>query len=301
MVAPTVPDDGLTRIRLLVAYEGSAFHGVAPQPGQATVGGELVALATRVLRQAVDPTLVVAGRTDAGVHAWGQVVHLDVGGAPTGADLERLRRSSVKLLGPAISVRRADLAPAGFDARFSARWRRYRYVVDTRPVGDPFTTGTAWRVGVPLDLDAMRLAADAVLGEHDFAAFCRAPDAPGATTVRTVLDTRWEALGGGLVRFEITATAFCQNMVRSLVGHLVEVGRGRRRAGDVLGVLRSGDRRRAGPVAPPHGLCLLEVGYPDGWSMDDGHADWSQLPHMFLTSAGDTRRRRIPSDPSRPW
>ncbi len=218
-------------------------------------------------------------------------MHLDVAGHPSTADLERLARSAVKLLGPAIVIRAADLAPEGFDARFSARWRRYRYVVDTRRGGDPFTAGQIWRVPAGLDLEAMRLGGDALLGEHDFAAFCRAPDAPGATTVRTVLDTRWDDLGGGLLRFEITATAFCQNMVRSIVGHLVDIGRGRRSAGDVLGVLRSRDRSKAGLVAPPEGLCLMEVGYPDGWSMDDGHHDWWRIPHTFLTSATDTRSR----------
>lgn len=289
--------DPTTRIALLVAYDGSRYHGIAPQPGVLTVGGELQRVVGQVLRQAETPSLVVSGRTDAGVHAWGQVAHLDVTGEVGPQELERLRRSSVKLLGPAIVVRAAAGAPEGFDARFSAQWRRYRYVVDTRAVADPFTVGQLWRVGVDLDTDAMRLAADALLGEHDFAAFCKAPE-PGASTVRRVLDTRWDDLGGGLLRFEITATAFCQNMVRSLVGHLVDIGRRRRLAGDLLGVLRSRDRRLAGPVAPPEGLCLIEVGYPGAMQVFhgvvggpvEGHDDWSRLPHMFLTRGADTRR-----------
>jgi tRNA pseudouridine38-40 synthase len=294
METPVAPPAAGERVRLVVAYDGSGFHGIAPQPGVLTVGGELIRLAATVLRQSSPPELVVSGRTDAGVHAWGQVVHLDlVGGSNVATrDIDRLPGAARKLIGQNIVVRAADRAPDGFHARFSAIWRRYRYVIDTRAGGgDPFTGRHVWRVGEPLDLDTLRLASDVLLGEHDFAAFCKAPDV-GASTTRTVLDARWDDLGGGFLRFEIRANAFCQNMVRSLVGHLVDIGRGRRSAGDLLGVLRGRDRRAAGRVAPPDGLCLIDVGYPDLFGLPAPFTiadSSSMIPHMFLTTPVDTR------------
>ena len=276
-IRPPVP--GRVRLRLVVAYDGTPFRGVAPQPGLRTVGGEMLSALTKVLRHPSDAEplhLVLSGRTDAGVHAWCQVVHVDVlpppggfGRAPRdpallvdGIDLERVVRSLNGLLGPAIVVRGADVAPASFDARFSASWRRYRYSVLNTPTGDPFLAGVTWHVPDPLDLSVMRLASDAFVGAHDFAAFCKAadPTVRGATTERVVTDTRWVETGSGVVQFEITALAFCQQMVRSIVGFLVEVGRGRQSAGSVLETLAA--RRRLPALAPAHGLCLWEVGYP---------------------------------------
>jgi tRNA pseudouridine38-40 synthase len=211
-------------------------------------------------------TLTAAGRTDSSVHAWGQVVSLD---ASSGTDLTELQRGVNALCRPAIVVRAAERAPDGFDARFSALWRRYRYTVLNRGVPDPFLAGTTWHVDRPLDLRVMRLACDPLLGEHDFASFCRrpkvGPEHEPPTLVRRVLDAGWEAVDAHLLRFEITANAFCHQMVRSIVGTLVEVGLGRRSAGSVLATLHAADRSRAGQLAPPHGLCLWEVGYADGW------------------------------------
>jgi tRNA pseudouridine38-40 synthase len=131
-----------------------------------------------------------------------------------------------------------------------------------RPVPDPFLARYAWCIAEDLDPRVLQMAADAFIGEHDFAAFCRkGPE--GSTSVRRVLDSRVAFDGLGVIRYEITATAFCWQMVRSIVGTLVDVGRGKRTAGDVLTIIRSRDRARAGPVAPPHGLCLWEVGYAD--------------------------------------
>ncbi len=159
------------RVRLLVAYDGTDFHGFAENAGVATVGSTLRAAVERVLGAGVE--LTVAGRTDAGVHAWGQVVTFD---APAdGLDLERLQRSVNGLCKPAIVVRAAEVAPDDFDARFSARWRRYRYSVLNRSVADPFLARTSWLVGDRLDLAVMRLACDPLRGEHDFSSFCRAP------------------------------------------------------------------------------------------------------------------------------
>jgi tRNA pseudouridine38-40 synthase len=256
---------GLARVRLLVAYDGTDFRGFAENIGVVTVGGTLRAAIERVLGTAVE--LTVAGRTDAGVHAWGQVVSFD---APAESlDLERLQRSVNGLCKPSIVVRTVDVAPEGFDARFSARWRRYRYTVLNSAVPDPFLSRTTWLVPEPLDLSSLRLGCDPLFGEHDFTSFCRAPRPPAGqplpSLVRRVAEAGWSDLGDGVLRFEIRANAFCHQMVRSIVGLLVDVGRGRRGAGEVLAVLRARDRSGLGNIAPPTGLCLWEVGYPDGF------------------------------------
>ncbi|MFM7272117.1 MAG: tRNA pseudouridine(38-40) synthase TruA [Actinomycetes bacterium] len=242
---------------MTVAYDGSAFHGFARQRDQRTVAGVLEAALARVLRTEVQ--LACAGRTDAGVHAWGQVVSF---AAPTGADPVALRDRLNRMLGPEVVVRDAVHAPPGFDARHSARARTYRYTVLNRPTPDPFLAATAWWVPEPMDLHALQLAADPFIGEHDFAAFCRRGPA-GSTTTRRVLASDWRDLGEGLLRYEVTATAFCWQMVRALVGTQVEAGLGKRRPGAMLSILRSGDRSAAGALAPPHGLCLWHVDYEE--------------------------------------
>lgn len=247
------------RVRMTVAYVGTGFRGFAANPGVPTVAGALIDGIQRVLGHPI--VLHAAGRTDAGVHAWGQVVSFD---AEEGADLARLQRHLNGMLAPAIVVREVCAAPEAFDARRSARARRYRYTVLNRPVPDPFLAGTAWHVEAPLDLAALRLSCDPVIGEHDFSAFCRAPRRdPGASLVRRVHDARWLALGDGLLRFDIEASSFCQQMVRALVGTMVLAGLGQRRAGEMAAILRSRDRSVAGRVAPARGLCLWEVVYAD--------------------------------------
>ena len=242
-------------VRMAVAYDGTDFRGFAAQRDQRTVAGVLRDALNRVLRTEVE--LACAGRTDAGVHAWGQVVSF---AAPLDADLERLRASLNAMLGPEIVVRSAAFAAAGFDARHSAGWRSYRYTIVNRAEPDPFRSRFAWHVPAALDLDALRLAADPFVGERDFASFCRkGPE--GSTTVRRVTESRWTDLGDGILRYDIRANAFCWQMVRSIVGTLVEVGAGKKRPGDMLAIMRAGDRAAAGAVAPPHGLVLWEVGY----------------------------------------
>ena len=245
---------------MVVAYDGSGFHGFAPQPGQRTVAGVLGEAIERVARHPVE--LTCAGRTDRGVHAWGQVVSLDL---PAAVDLDALQRSLVKLCGPAIVVREVAEAAPEFDARFSATGRTYRYTVLNRPLPDPFLAATTWHVAVPLDLELLTLACDPFLGEHDFSAFCRRPKASAgdgpASLVRRVRRAGWTDLGEGVLRFEIEATAFCHQMVRSIVGTVVAAGHAQLRAGDIRGILRSGDRAAAAPIAPPEGLCLWAVGY----------------------------------------
>jgi tRNA pseudouridine38-40 synthase len=262
--APPAP---LRRVRLLVAYDGAAFHGFAANgdADTATVAGTLRAALERVLRAPVK--LAQAGRTDAGVHGWGQVVSFD---APAdGPDLVRLQRSLNGLCGPHIAVRAADVVDDDFDARFSAAWRHYRYHVLTSATPSPFLAATAWHVSEPLDLAAMRLASDPFLGDHDFSSFCRKPRGVPAgrmpTMRRRVLVARWSVPDPveqpDLLRFDIRATAFCHQMVRSITGLIVDVGRGRKRAGDVLEIIRALERPADATVAPAHGLCLWEVGY----------------------------------------
>jgi tRNA pseudouridine38-40 synthase len=255
------------RVRMLVAYDGAGFHGFAANVGVTTVMGELTAAVERVVRVPVE--LTGAGRTDAGVHGWGQVVSGDI---PASTDLADLAHRLTSMLGPAIVVRLIEPAPDDFDARFSASWREYRYHVWNHPVPHPLLAATAWHVPDPLARWALREGASVFVGEHDFGSFCRrpkvAPDEPAASLVRRVISTRWTAPDPdqpALLRFEIRGTSFCHQMVRSIVGTLVEVGRGRLHPGDLTTVLRARDRAAAGPVAPPHGLVLWRVGYPDGW------------------------------------
>lgn len=252
------------RARLVVAYDGGAFHGFAANQGVATVAGTLGDALATVLREPVD--LTGAGRTDAGVHAWGQVVSCDL---PAETDLDGLARRLNSLCAPHVVVREVAWAAPGFNARFSATWRQYRYTVLNDPVPDPFLTRVAWQVPAPLSLRNLRLACDPLIGQHDFTSFCRRPKQPAgaapASMVRRVLEADWSVEPAWhdrpVLRFEIRATAFCHQMVRSIVGTLVDVGLGRLHAGEVRSILLSRDRARAGQVAPPHGLCLWEVGY----------------------------------------
>jgi tRNA pseudouridine38-40 synthase len=260
---PAASPEGRVRVRMTVAYDGSEFHGFAPNPGVRTVGGTLQDALARVLRTPV--TLTCAGRTDTGVHAWGQVVSFD---APAERfDPLTLRRSLNRLCAPAVVVREVAPAPPPFDARRSARGRTYRYTVVNRPVPDPFLARVAWHVDEPLDIDLLRLGCDPLVGEHDFSAFCRRPrhrDGREVSLVRRVRRAGWSDLGEGVLRFEIEANAFCHQMIRSLVGTLVDVGAARRHAGEVLGIIAARDRSRASRLAPPEGLCL--------WSVDYGEA-----------------------------
>ena len=249
------------RVRLDVAYDGAPYHGFAENPGVATVAGVLRAALERVLGHAV--RLSCAGRTDRGVHASGQVVSLEA--RLDRVSVDELADAVTRLCGPSVVVKSASVVADDFDARFSARHRMYRYSILNSPVPDPLTAPTTWHVPQPLSLVAMRNATYPLIGEHDFTSFCRVPRLkdPQAepSMVREVLDAHWTDLGGGRLQFEIRATSFCHQMVRSVVGMLVEVGRGRRSAGEMLGVLAARDRSVAGPVAPPHGLVLIEVGY----------------------------------------
>jgi tRNA pseudouridine38-40 synthase len=261
-------EDALVRLRLDLAYDGTEFHGWAAQPSLRTVQGLLEAALAQVLR--VDAvTVTCAGRTDTGVHARGQVVHVDVeeqvlvdtGGRSADPPVQALRRRLNGVLPDDVRVRSVAEAPEGFDARFSAVWRRYAYrIADDPAVVDPLTRRTVLTWPRRLDLAAMNEAATGLVGEHDFAAFCKKRE--GATTVRRLLDLEWRRDADGLAVAGVRADAFCHHMVRALVGAMLAVGEGRRQPAWAAEVLARGERDPAVVVVPALGLTLEEVGYP---------------------------------------
>ena len=237
-------------LKLTIAYDGSGFRGFARQPRTRTVQGVLEGALQRVLGEV--PPLSVAGRTDAGVHALGQVVSFEAEQDP-----ERIQRSLNRMLAPELVIRDAGHAPPGFDARHSATAREYEYRIRTSPWPDPFSARFEWHRPGGLALGPMRRAARLLEGEHDFASFCRQPQ---ASTVRNLrrLSVRRE---GEITRIRAIADAFLHQMVRSLVGTLAAVGAGGLDAEAMPSILEARDRARAGPVAPPDGLTLLRVRY----------------------------------------
>ncbi|WP_203338697.1 tRNA pseudouridine(38-40) synthase TruA [Nocardioides limicola] len=256
------------RIRIDLAYDGTDFHGWADQPGLRTVQGVLeAALATALRRPQLRVTC--AGRTDTGVHARGQVVHADVdadafaasSGRPDTPPGEALRRRLNGILPADVRVHRVAESPAGFDARFSALWREYVYRIADRPATqDPLLRGHVLSWGRELDEQAMHRAAQRLVGEHDFASFCRRRE--GATTIRTLLGYDWTRRADGLLEATVRADAFCHSMVRALVGCLVAVGEGRRDDAWVQQVLTDARRNPAVTVIHAHGLTLERVCYP---------------------------------------
>jgi tRNA pseudouridine38-40 synthase len=270
--AGAAPTFGLQRWRLLIAYDGAAFRGFAVQPEVPTVAGALRQALERTARLDEPPLLTCAGRTDAGVHARGQVVHVDL--PPISYDGEGLARALNRQLAPEVVVRGAEAVGPDFDARRSATGRAYRYLVWNAPAPDPLLSSVAWHVRDPLDLGSMRTASDVLLGSHDFRSFCRRPPGSDAAEpmVRRVTRAGWsveddreseDAGEGRLLRFDIAANAFCHQMVRSLVASLVEVGRGRGHAAGLLERLRAVSREGLPEPAPAHGLCLVSVAYEE--------------------------------------
>jgi tRNA pseudouridine38-40 synthase len=264
---PAAPDHGsggLVRLRIDLAYDGTAFSGWAWQRGRElrTVQGELERGLAVVLRQGTRVPVVCAGRTDAGVHARAQVAHADVASSAWRGDGDAVRNRLNGFLPLDVRVHSVVAAPAGFDARFSASSRLYRYRLADRPEAvDPLRRHEVVVVDRPLNVAAMNVAAAAVVGEHDFAAFCRRRD--GASTVRRVLRLGAARTADGLVVVTVEADAFCHSMVRSLVGALREVGEGRREPAWVAEVLAGRERVPSVHVAPPHGLTLEAVVFPE--------------------------------------
>lgn len=275
-------DDPLVRVRIDLSYDGTEFSGWAAQPGRRTVEGVLSEALGHVLRLPEPVRLTVAGRTDAGVHARGQVAHADLPAGAWAAHGDAALRRLARALPPDLRVRSISVAPDGFDARFSALWRRYAYRICDDPArADPLRRrDTLWNLR-PLDLAAMNEAAALLLGEHDFAAFCR--KRAGATTVRALRRLGWERDAGGVAVGCVVADAFCHNMVRALVGALLPVGEGSRAPSWPAEVLAAAVRDPAVRVVPPHGLSLEEVRYPE--------------PDQLAARAVRTRRIREPERP----
>ena len=294
------------RLRLDLAYDGAGFAGWARQPGLRTVQGVLEeALATIFSRQGPAPQLTVAGRTDSGVHATGQVAHLDLTGEQWAAltrqgqdrrggarpPLEGLRRRLDGLAGDRgdVVLTSVRIAAAGFDARFAPLWRRYAYrVADADATRDPLRRGhTLWHAA-RLDRTAMDGAALTLVGLHDFASFCKPRE--GATTIRTLQEFRWDRDPDGVLVARLRADAFCHSMVRAMVGACLAVGEGRLTASDVDRLRRAEERTSAFPVAPARGLTLTEVGYP---------ADEELADRVARTRARRERDDRDRPDPAR--
>ncbi len=245
------------RLRLDVAYDGAGFSGWAAQPDRRTVQGELQTAVATVLR-VPQVAVVCAGRTDAGVHARGQVCHLDV---TDDCRPDEVLRRLAGVLPADLRVRAVGIAPAGFDARFSALWRRYAYrVCDDPGAADPLRRHEVLGWPRPLDVAAMNESATPLLGLHDFAGYCRRRD--GATTIRRLIELEWHRDEAGLAVCRVVADAFCHQLVRSLVGAMLAVGSGQRPTGWPGDVLAAGSRRPGVQVVAAHGLTLEEVGYP---------------------------------------
>lgn len=256
------------RLRIDLAYDGSDFKGWARQPEFRTVQGELEgALATALRVPAVAATC--AGRTDTGVHARGQVIHVDVEESVLAASAgrsrdpiaEALQRRLNGIVGSDLRILAVTEAPTGFDARFSAVWRRYAYRVADRPgTTDPLTRNHVLAWSRELDVAAMNESARLLIGLHDFASFCKKRE--GATTIRTLLDLHWYRDAEERAVATVRADAFCHNMVRSLIGCMLAVGEGKREPAWAGEILSATERDPSVLVVPPHGLTLEEVGYP---------------------------------------
>ncbi|MHB1087984.1 MAG: tRNA pseudouridine(38-40) synthase TruA [Acidimicrobiales bacterium] len=270
-------DTSSQRWRLDLAYDGDGLNGFAYQPEFTTVVGLLRSTIASTLGMDEEPQIVGAGRTDTGVHAFAQVVHVDL---PTrlfarhrGPDPERLMRSLNKQLRGQVRIMRAQPVSDDFHARFSALWREYRYLVlESHPPALAFNDVWSWSVEGPLDLAAMQRASDAALGTHDFRAFCRRPtnSKPGEPLLRHVMSARWERLEDNwgmspdyapVVRLTIRAQSFCHNMVRCLTSTVVGIGQGRLPENTVKERLESKERDHLPAPAPARGLSLVGVGY----------------------------------------
>jgi tRNA pseudouridine38-40 synthase len=254
------------RVQAIVAYDGTDYGGFQRQANAPTVQAALEAALARITHETI--TVLAAGRTDAGVHATGQVIAFDVGWRHELGDLQRALNA---VLPADIAVLGVAEAAPDFHPRYDARSRRYRYTLYNAPVRWPLARRYSLHVTTPLDVAAMQRAARSLVGEHDFATFGQPPK--GRITVRRVLAAEWvgeppfgcepsvRAQGGPWLDFYIEANAFLYRMVRSIVGTLLQVGQGAMSVEEFVAVLAACDRSRSGPTVPPHGLCLMEVKY----------------------------------------
>jgi tRNA pseudouridine38-40 synthase len=243
----------MRNIRLLLEYDGAAYHGWQRQKNALTIQEVVEKALAKLIGEPVK--LLGSGRTDAGVHAWGQVANFQTS---SHIPLKAFHAGLNSLLPRDIAVLDAAESPADFHARKSARAKTYEYRILNRKESSPLNRRYAWLVRQTLNLEAMVQAAAMLLGEHDFSAFRASGGSPGHA-VRQVLAAAWHPEAAGRFRFSITANGFLRGMVRSLVGTMVEIGQGKRPPEDLAGLLKSGDRSGAGPTAPAHGLFLVEV------------------------------------------
>lgn len=249
------PPDGFVRVRMTVAYDGTPFSGFATQPGVRTIQADLEGALESALRHPV--TITCAGRTDKGVHAQGQLITFDADAGHF--DAFALARAVNRNLNPSIAVRDVTETPPDFDARFSCIGRTYRYRILNSPDFDPLLANLAWHVREPLELASMRTASDRIIGLHDFASFSkRNKSKPTETYMRRVRRAEWSRQGN-TVQLDITASSFTHQMVRSLVGLFVEIGRGSRQAVDMGDALAAEDRATVGSPAPPQGLVFVKA------------------------------------------
>ena len=254
----------VTRLRLDLSYEGTNYAGWATQPEHSTIQGLLEPALAVALRLPEPVRVWCAGRTDAGVHARGQVAHVDVPEAALVVTMQRLAIQLRALLPADIVVHTVQQVTPDFDARFSCLWRRYEYLIDDRGIGlDPLTRAFVVENYRPLDVEAMNAASAPFPGLRDFAAFCK--PRPGRTTIRDLMQFRWTRTAQGLVRADVKADAFCHSMVRFLVGVMLPVGEGGKPVQWPASILASGSRPDGEPgfnLAPAKGLVLAEVAYP---------------------------------------
>ena len=258
MTEPTLyPESGFRRLRIDLAYDGGNFAGWAKQPDRRTVQECIEEALAKISR--ITPETIVAGRTDAGVHATGQVIHVDL---PESVSLDDLVYKLNRILDQDVRIHNVSIAPEAFHARFSALRRYYRYkILDDNKVLDPLArldVSTWYR---PLDLDVMNKTSALLLGEHDFAAFCKYRE--GATTIRTLEKYEWKRSPEGFLVADIVADAFCYSMVRNLVGAVVCVADGRFDPEWIAGVLNNKERVSDSLVFPARGLTLYQVDYPN--------------------------------------
>jgi len=269
---PLDPAPDTTRVRLDIAYDGTGFFGWGTQPALRTVQGTIEdALGVLFTKHGGAPRLTVAGRTDAGVHATGQVAHLDLTDAQlaalnvrrgrSGAPSLAYRLNGIAGLSSDVVMLDSRVAPTGFNARFSATWRRYSYRVEDMTIArNPLVRNHTLSYPAVLDLDAMNAAATSLLGLHDFATYCRPRER--ATTIRTLEKFEWTRDAAGVLVAEVRADAFCHSMVRSIVGLCLNVGEGKLSVSDAVLLLDARERTSAFKVAPARGLTLVEIGYP---------------------------------------
>ena len=245
----------MRNIKLLIEYDGTNYRGWQVQPKGLTIQGVLEEKLSLITGEAVH--LIGSGRTDSGVHAFGQVANFKT---KSKLDVHSIQKALNSLLPPDIVIQKAEEVEEGFHARKASKSKVYEYRILNRELRSPFHHEYAWHIPKKLDLEEMKKATQILVGEHDFSSF-RSVGSPTRTAIRRVIRTEWKRGRDGLIRFEIEANGFLKQMVRALVGTLVEVGRGKIDPDEFQKILDSRDRKKAGPTAPAHGLFLKEVKY----------------------------------------